>query len=90
VSEPIRILVVVRKQLLRDGLSALIQSQTGMQLAGSIANGDHAAQLFLVVCPEVLLLDLDLPHIRAIDTIREIVAARPSACIIGLLPDEMG
>jgi DNA-binding NarL/FixJ family response regulator len=84
----IRVVALVRTQILRDGLSALIRSQPDMELVGTAATADSALQLFLALSPEVTLIDVDLPERSGIAAIRGLVAANPAVCVIGLLMDE--
>ena len=84
----IRVLVVARTQILRDGLSALICSQPDMELSEVAATADRAVQLFLGLSPNVTLMDVDLPDRSGILAIESIATVNPAACIIGLLTDE--
>ena len=80
----IRVLVVDRNPLMREGLALLVRLQSDMQLAGSAATVEEALQIFSEQRPHVTLMDLDLPSEAAIAAIRRIRAQNPGARIIGL------
>jgi DNA-binding NarL/FixJ family response regulator len=70
--------------LLREGISALVNSQPDMTLAGEAANGAEAIKLFKQLQPDVTLLDLRLPDMSGIDILIAIRSEFPEARIIML------
>lgn len=78
------ILIVDDHPMLREGLAALIESQSDMKLVGEAANGTEAIQLFDRHRPDVTIMDLRLPDMSGIDAIIKIRAAHATARIIVL------
>lgn len=83
-SSPIRIFSVDDHPLLREGISALVNNQTDMTVAGEAATGAEALQLFKQLQPDVTLLDLRLPDMSGIDILIAIRSEFPEARIIML------
>ena len=84
----IRVLIVERNPLLRDGLSLLIQGQPDLELAGATGSCEEAVELFVRHSPDVTLMDLDLPDSAGITTLRRILKIDPATCVLGLITYE--
>ena len=58
---PIRIAVADDHPVVRDGLVAMLETQSDFSIVGSAANGSDAIALVAAADPDVLLLDLEMP-----------------------------
>lgn len=81
---PIRVLIVDDHHLLRDGVAALLEGQSDMELIGQAANGREAVELFTKHGPDVTLMDLQMPEQGGFEAITEILVRSPQARIIVL------
>ena len=83
-SHPIRVLTVDDHPLLREGIAAVIEGQSDMQLAGEATNGREAIERYRALQPDVTLMDLRMPDMNGIEAITVIRNEFPSARIIVL------
>lgn len=80
----IRILIVDDHTVLRDGLTAIIESQADLKVVAEAGTGKDGISLFEEHLPDITLMDLGLPDIHGIDVIRRLRAKHPDARIIVL------
>ncbi|HMF78452.1 MAG TPA: response regulator transcription factor [Bryobacteraceae bacterium] len=80
----IRVLTVDDHPLLREGISAVINSQADMCMVAEAASGREGIQRFREHKPDVTLMDLRLPDVSGIDAVNTIRAEFPQARIIML------
>jgi two-component system, NarL family, response regulator len=80
----IRAVIADDHPIVREGLRALVNSQQDMEVVGEAANGLQAVEQFLLHLPDILLLDLRMPEMNAIEAIQAILEKAPEARIIVL------
>ena len=80
----IRVLVADDHPVLREGLRALFATTPDMQLVGDASNGAEAVELARAVKPDVILLDLVMPHEDGIEVITAVKRENPDARILVL------
>ena len=83
-SGPIRILAADDHALLRQGIAALINGESDMDLVAEASDGQEAIEKFRVHRPDVTLMDLQMPALNGIDAIIGIRSEFPTARIIVL------
>jgi len=84
VMPPIRILIVDDHPIMRIGITALIASSKEMEVVAQAANGEEALALHALHQPDITLMDLRLPGISGVETIRTIRCQSPKARFIVL------
>jgi DNA-binding NarL/FixJ family response regulator len=82
--EPIRILIADDHASFRSGFAALLQAQSGLELAGEAATGVEAVDRALELQPDVVVMDLNMPGLDGISATRRIVDASPHIAILVL------
>lgn len=68
----VRVLVADDHLVYRIGIRNLLGSEPGFEVVGEAADGNQAIQLFSSLMPDVLLLDLRMPHKSGIEVVRAI------------------
>ena len=84
----IRVLSIDDHALVREGLAALINSQTDMCVVGQGSTGREAIQLFRELQPDVALMDLRLPDMSGIDVMITILSGSQQARVIMVTSSE--
>lgn len=77
----IRVLVADDHPLLREGIAAVLDSQTDIELVAQATNGCEAVELFRMLKPDVTLMDLQMPVMDGIQAIQAIRGDFPEARI---------
>ncbi len=80
----IRILLADDHKITRDGLRALIERQSGMEVIAEAENGRQAVDLALKLVPGVIVMDINMPDLNGIDATSQIVAEIPDVKVIAL------
>lgn len=83
-SEKISVFLADDHAVVRKGLETLIGAQPDMAVLGSAADGDEAVQKAILLNPDVILLDIQMPRKNGLEAIAEIKAANPAARILVL------
>src|ERR1700757_5278221 len=81
-SSPMRILIVDDHPLFRDGLGSLVGKQTNMLVAAEASTGREAIELFRTLRPDVTLMDMRMPDLSGVDTMKVILRDFPDAKFI--------
>ena len=81
---PIRILIVEDQRIVREGLTALLEDEAEVEIAGEAADGQQAVDLFGQIQPDVVLMDLQMPLVDGAEATRRIREQAPEAHILVL------
>jgi NarL family two-component system response regulator LiaR len=82
--ETIKVLVVDDHPIVRRGLTTEINLDRGMLVVGEAVDGQEAVDQYLLLKPDVVLMDLVMPNKDGIQATREIVMVEPEAKILVL------
>ncbi len=78
----IRVLLVDDQAMVRAGFSALLDVEAGMEVCGEAGDGRRAVVLARELQPDIVLMDVRMPHLDGIEATRQITAAGLCARII--------
>jgi DNA-binding NarL/FixJ family response regulator len=84
VSNPIRVLICDDHALFRRGLTMVLESEEGIEVVGEAEDGHSAIQKAEELVPDVVLMDVRMPHVNGIEATRRIAEVDPSAKILML------
>ena len=80
----IKILIADDHALLRQGIKRVLNFEDDLEVVGEASEGQEALSRTLVLQPDVLLIDLNMPGLSGIEVTKQLVAARVKTRIIAL------
>ena len=66
----IRILLADDHPIVREGLRAVLETQADFEVIAEAANGEEAKRMVAELKPDILLIDLEMPVVDGVETIR--------------------
>ncbi len=81
-TRPIRVLVVDDSAFMRTALSRMITSEAGLEVAGTACNGSEALEKIASLNPDVVTLDVEMPGLNGLQTLRYIMRRYPRPVIM--------
>ncbi len=79
-----RILIAEDQVIMREGLRALINEQTDLEIVGEADNGKVAIELARELKPDLIIMDVAMPGTNGIEATRQIKAEMPDTKIVAL------
>src|SRR4030042_219145 len=79
-----RIVIADDEGILRQGLSALIREQPGMEVVGEAQDGWEAVALAKELKPDAVVMDISMPNLNGVDATRQILAENPNIKVVAL------
>jgi DNA-binding NarL/FixJ family response regulator len=83
-SGALRVLLVDDHAIVREGLRALLEEDTGISIVAEASNGNEATEMAARLTPNLVLMDLKMPGLPAPDAIRIIRAQSPATHVLVL------
>lgn len=82
--QKIRVLVADDHTVVRQGLTNLLQRETGVEVIGQASDGQEALEKARRLQPDVILMDFSMPRMNGLEATRAIHAELPEIGVIGL------
>jgi DNA-binding NarL/FixJ family response regulator len=80
----VRVLIADDHPVVRGGLRALIDTLDGLEVVAVVADGDAAVRETLLLCPDVVLMDVQMPGVGGVEATRLIRASAPGTAVLML------
>ena len=80
----IRTLIVDDQHLIREGIKALLETATEIEIVGAVNDGEKALQVIEAIQPDVVLLDIDLPGMDGLTVANQVSLKFPQVKVIML------
>lgn len=80
----VRVLIADDHAAVRGGLIQVLQNEPGIEVVGEAPDGDAAVRLAGQLRPDVVLMDVVMPHMDGIEATRLIARDYPEIRVIGL------
>ncbi len=68
----IRVLIADDQRVVREGLASLLRLLAGVEVVGTAADGNEALAMAIQLRPDVVLMDLRMPHADGVETTRRL------------------
>ncbi len=78
----IRVLLADDQDIIRTGLTIILNHQADIEVVGQAADGHEAVEMAKQLKPDVILMDIKMPRLNGIQATRQIVALLPKTQII--------
>jgi NarL family two-component system response regulator LiaR len=83
-SNPITIILVDDHEVVRNGVRAYLETLPDFQVVGESASGEEAIRLVSDLIPDLVLMDLIMPGMDGMETIRQIKKISPRTQVVVL------
>ncbi|MBN9389223.1 MAG: response regulator transcription factor [Chloroflexi bacterium] len=80
----IKVLVVDDQQIIREGISTILDYQAGLSVMGKAINGQEAVELALELKPDVVLMDVRMPIMNGVEATARLRQQLPSCKVLML------
>jgi DNA-binding NarL/FixJ family response regulator len=81
-ADPIRILIADDHPIVRDGLALMLGTQPDFVVVGEASNGREVMQIGEQLQPDVILLDLEMPEMDGLETLRTLRQVCPTVRVL--------
>jgi len=79
---PIRVLIVDDSAFMRFAIAKRLNAAPGIHVVGSARDGENALEMIPKVNPDVITLDVEMPRMDGLTTLRNIMATNPRPVIM--------
>jgi DNA-binding NarL/FixJ family response regulator len=85
----LRVVVAEDHHIVREGICRLLEEMGDIQVVGEADNGEDAIKLIRLLKPNVLVLDISMPHVDGIQMLKEIriFPSKPRVVILSMYDD---
>lgn len=81
-AKAIRILLADDHTVMRSGLRLLLERQPNLQVVAEAADGRQAVDMAIAEKPDVVVMDIAMPHLNGVEAARQIALKNPETAIV--------
>jgi DNA-binding NarL/FixJ family response regulator len=81
---PNKVLIADDHDVVRQGILALLGKHSQFEVCGEAADGREAVQKTNELCPDIVIIDIGMPHLNGLDATRQILRNRPTTKVLVL------
>jgi DNA-binding NarL/FixJ family response regulator len=81
---PTRILIADDHEVARASLKLMIESRSDWELVAQAADGAEAVEKAKAECPDIAVLDIQMPELDGIQAAKQILATCPRAAVLAI------
>lgn len=80
--KPIRVLLADDHPIVRKGLAACLAQTPGIEIIGEVGDGREAVRKACDLCPDLVLMDIDMPHMNGLTATEQLRKEKPEVKVI--------
>ncbi|MBU3196541.1 response regulator transcription factor [Clostridium algidicarnis] len=80
----IKVLIADDQTLMRDGLKTILDLEEDIEVIATAENGEIAFQKSIELTPDVILMDIRMPIMNGVDSVKKIKSVLPKVAVIML------
>jgi DNA-binding NarL/FixJ family response regulator len=83
-TDPVRVLLVEDHRMFAEALELLLAAEKGIESMGAVATGEQMMELCRRECPDVVLMDIDLPGMDGVEATEQLIRLCPDAQVVAI------
>ncbi len=83
-SAPVKVLIVDDHPMVAEGIQSILETYDDIDVVGSLGNGQDAVDQIADLDPDVILMDLNMPHLGGLSATEILLEKRPDTRILVL------
>jgi DNA-binding NarL/FixJ family response regulator len=83
-TQPITVVIADDQRVVREGLTMVLGLMPGVEIVGTASDGEEAVALAETLRPDVILMDLRMPHCDGVEATRRLVQRQPETRVVVL------
>jgi DNA-binding NarL/FixJ family response regulator len=82
--QPTTVVIADDQRVVREGLTMVLNLMPGVEIVGAACDGEEALALVAELRPDVVLMDLRMPHLDGVEATRRLTESDPATKVVVL------